>query len=335
MLKVNQNIKKENWNSFLLQNNASFLQSFEWGEFQEKLARKIWRLAVEDNGQVLLQVLVIKKTLPFGKSYLYIPFGPCLKQSLPDDQKQQAIQELLGELQKIAKAEGVAYCYIEPVKGVSLFSGLKGVKLPAKKIQPQQTLVIDLTPAEEQIFKSLKSKTTRYNIRFAEKKGVKFLAPKEVRDKEIQIFYDLAQKSAKRDGFINYPKDYFEKLFSVSSDNMKVQLFFSQYENEIIAGNIFIFFGKIAVHLFGGFNHDFRHLMAPYFMHWKQMLFAKKNMACEIYDFWGIDEKKWPGVTHFKRSFGGKELTYPQGYDIVMDKVWYSIFKAARKFLRR
>jgi len=69
-------------------------------------------------------------------------------------------------------------------------------------------------------------------------------------------------------------------------------------------------------------------------MHWNQMLYAKNKMYCENYDFWGIDEKKWPGVTRFKRSFGGKEITYPQGFDVVYNPFWYKAFKLARKILR-
>ena len=115
---------------------------------------------------------------------------------------------------------------------------------------------------------------------------------------------------------------------------VKIKLFFAKHEGNYIAANIFVFFGKTAVHLFGGFDHNFRNLMAPYFMHWNQMLFAKNKMGCAIYDFWGIDEKKWPGVTHFKRSFGGKEIVYPQGRDVVFDAKWYKLFKIARKLIR-
>ncbi|MDO8524014.1 MAG: peptidoglycan bridge formation glycyltransferase FemA/FemB family protein [bacterium] len=362
-LQLNNNITKENWNNFLLQNNASFLQSFEWGEFQEKLGRKIWRLAVEDNGGTLAQVLVIKKPLPLGKSYLYIPFGPCFKEGLADEQEKQAFEFLLEEIKKIAKAPAFAkastdakaladkssgegksvYCYIEPFIQEQQMCNFYAtaqklhmkIEKPQKRIQPQQTLLIDLIPTEEQIFKSLKSKTTRYNIRFGQKAGLQFESSDIIGDREKEIFYGLAQKSAQRDGFANYDRDYFNKLFSISSQELTIKLFFAKHQDNYIAANIFIFFGKTAVHLFGGFDHEFRSLMAPYFMHWNQMLFAKNNMACEVYDFWGIDEKKWPGVTHFKRSFGGKEIEYPQGYDIVISKLWYGIFKVARKLLKR
>ncbi|MDD5739006.1 MAG: peptidoglycan bridge formation glycyltransferase FemA/FemB family protein [Candidatus Pacebacteria bacterium] len=366
--------EKENWNSFLLQNNASpegeqapygasFLQSFEWGEFQEKLGRKTWRLVVDPSagastelsrmssgqaGEILLQALVVKKPLPLGKSFLYIPFGPCFKQGLSSEQEKQALELLLKEINEVSVSEKVVYCYVEPFRDKSgepsphqnwaqVFGGLGSLNLqkPQKRIQPQQTLVIDLTPEEEKIFRSLKSKTTRYNVRFGQKAGLQFESPDVIGDKEIEIFYNLAQKSAQRDGFTNYDKDYFDKLFSISSEDLQIKLFFAKHKDHYIAANIFVFFGKTAVHLFGGFDHDFRSLMAPYFMHWNQMLFAKNKMNCAIYDFWGIDEKKWPGVTHFKRSFGGREIEYPVGIDVVYNKFWYKIFGVARKVLRK
>jgi len=320
-------MKKENWNSFLLQNKASFLQSFEWGEFQEKLARKVWHLAVEQESNIILQALVVKKPLPFSKSYLYIPFGPCFKQSLTKEQKKQSLDFLVLELRKISQQENAVYCYLEPWSGLSQVRG----SLPQKRIQPQKTLLINLQQSQEEIFRSLKSKTTRYNIRFAQKKGVEFVPVETIGHKEIDIFYNLAQKSSQRDGFINYDKNYFKKLFSISSQEMPIKLFLAKHNSNYIAANIFIFFGKKAVHLFGGFDHSFRKLMAPYFMHYQQMLFAKNTMLCDFYDFWGIDEKKWPGVTHFKKSFGGEELTYPTGADIVFNKTWYSLFKFLRK----
>ncbi|MEK7104241.1 MAG: peptidoglycan bridge formation glycyltransferase FemA/FemB family protein, partial [Patescibacteria group bacterium] len=169
-------IRKEDWNSFLLQNGASFLQSFEWGIFQEKLGRKTWQMSVEDGGQVILQALVVKKPLALGKSYLYIPFGPCFKSSLSEEQKKRALEVLLGGIRKIAKVPAFAkassgegksvYCYVEPRNALSAFMSKLGARKPQKRVQPQQTLVIDLIPTEEQIFKNLKSKTTRYNIRF-------------------------------------------------------------------------------------------------------------------------------------------------------------------------
>jgi lipid II:glycine glycyltransferase (peptidoglycan interpeptide bridge formation enzyme) len=59
---------------------------------------------------------------------------------------------------------------------------------------------------------------------------------------------------------------------------------------------------------------------------WEIALFAKKNGFKEL-DFWGIDEKKWPSLTSFKKGFGGYEVVYPEGIDIVFQNFWYGIYK--------
>ena len=42
--------QKEIWNEFIAENcSESFLQSWEWGEFQEGLGRKVWRIGIIDN----------------------------------------------------------------------------------------------------------------------------------------------------------------------------------------------------------------------------------------------------------------------------------------------
>ena len=73
---------KENWNEFLLENRGSFLQSFEWGEFQKSLSKNIWRARITHNEKVGLQALVIKERMRF-KSYFYIPYGPVFSINLP------------------------------------------------------------------------------------------------------------------------------------------------------------------------------------------------------------------------------------------------------------
>ena len=345
---TNQNM--EQWNKFLLENESSFLQSFEWGKFQEKLGRKVWRLQIAENEEVVLQALVIKMALPLGKNFLYIPYGPCCKHDITNEQEKQAIGLLFEELEKIAKIAKSVYCYIEPFKALGSlnfkepsFKEPSALQKPQKRVQPQKTLILDITQSEEDIFKGIQHKTTRYNIRFAEKQGVKFVEA-EPTLANIDIFYNLLQKTSQRDKFNPYTKDYFTKLFSQLTDpralsvnrpqgSVSLKLCFAEWQRKIVAASVLAFFGKRATYLYAASDYQYRNLMAPYFLQWKQILLAKK-MGCTEYDFWGIDEKKWPGITYFKKSFGGKEVEYPEGVDIVFQKGWYEMYKMARMILR-
>ena len=60
---------KENWNKFILENQGSFLQSWEWGEFQKKLGRKIFRLGFGGNEFAVGQeILVLPRGANSGNS---------------------------------------------------------------------------------------------------------------------------------------------------------------------------------------------------------------------------------------------------------------------------
>ena len=65
-------------------------------------------------------------------------------------------------------------------------------------------------------------------------------------------------------------------------------------------------------------------------MHW-EIIKKLKVEGCKLYDFWGIDANKWPGVTRFKLGFEGQVVEYPGSFDLPISKIWYLIYKIARK----
>ena len=138
----------------------------------------------------------------------------------------------------------------------------------------------------------------------------------------------MLQDTAKRGRFKIHPEEHYEKMLKISG----MELFVAEYQNKIIAANIVLFYGKRAIYLHGASDYEYRNLMAPYLLQWHQILEAKKQGRNE-YDFWGIDEKKWPGVTRFKKGFSGKEIFYPGAYDLVFQPLWYRIYKIARRIL--
>src|SRR3989344_6536191 len=72
--------EKADYNRFVMENEAgSFLQSWEWGQWQEQLSRQVFRYWILGNaGERIASIQLIKMPLPFGLSYLYAPYGPIL-----------------------------------------------------------------------------------------------------------------------------------------------------------------------------------------------------------------------------------------------------------------
>ena len=92
------------------------------------------------------------------------------------------------------------------------------------------------------------------------------------------------------------------------------------------------FYGDTATYLHGASSRKNKELMAPHLLHWRIIQEAKKRGLGQ-YDFGGIDEKKWPGVTRFKIGFGGSVVEYPPSVDIIYKPILYKIYRLARKFI--
>ena len=141
----------------------------------------------------------------------------------------------------------------------------------------------------------------------------------------------MLKKTAKADRFTTHNFEYYEGLLNFFKDGeITAKLFIVNYENKPIAGAIVMLYGDIAYYLHGASDRDYRNLMAPYFMHW-EIIKKFKSLKFQYYDFWGIDANKWPGVTRFKLGFEGQVVEYPGSFDLPISKIWYLIYKIARK----
>jgi len=323
-MRFSKETNSSEWNNFfLLQKHCEFLQSWEWSEFQKKAGSQVERYVLRNEESIQVASSVIKKELPGAKGYYYCPRGPIFSKKLEDNK--EIFIDFLNNLIRIGKQENVVFIRIEP-NNIPNLNKLKPVETIA--IQPKRTIRLDLNKDEGEILKGMHQKT-RYNIRLSKRKGVKVY---EGDQGNFEEFWKLMSLTCKRDGFRLHTKDYYRKMLNI--DKNFVKLFLAEYEGNIISANIVSFFGDTAVYAHGASSNEYRNVMAPYLLQWEAIKSAKEN-GCKYYDFYGIDEMKWPGVTRFKRGFGGEEFEYEGTYDVVIDKLWYSIYNVLRKLRRK
>lgn len=330
------------------QKASQFLQSWAWGEFQQSLGRKTWHFGVLDSQSLVASALVIKHNLPLGKNYLYLPRGPIIEIKNEKLKMKNSFDELLGKIIEIARQENSMFIRIEPPiekfdEPILKLLVASGYKLVATQfVQPKDTLILDLSKSEEQLLSEMHPKT-RYNIRLAEKKGMKVrIGSKE----DFEKFWSLNMETSQRDSFKTHPKNYYQKMLAtLPADFLK--LFLAEYEGKVLVANLVIFFGDTVTYLHGASSNEYRNLMAPHLVQWRQIEEARK-LGFKYYDFWGLLPQKtqnnteategidssWQGLTRFKRGFGGQEVNYAGTYDLILDKFWYNIYKTGRKFLR-
>jgi len=185
--------------------------------------------------------------------------------------------------------------------------------------------MLDLKKSKEELLSDMHQKT-RYNIRLAKKKGVEII---EGGADDFDDFWNLINKTADRDRFRIHTKEYYKKMLSVDF----VKIFFAKFAGKIIATGIFSFYGDTVTYMHGASDNEHRNVMAPYLLQWELITRAKEK-GFKYYDFYGIDDKKWPGVTRFKKGFGGFEKRYPGTFDMVFSQIWYNVYNILRKIKR-
>ena len=322
---------KKRWNDFVAASPyGSFLQSWEWGEFQKSQDRKIFRLMILDKNQILGVVLLIKHPLFLGRSYLYAPFGPVLNIR---NLKFQVGNLLLKTIKKIAKKEKAVFLRFEPRDNRD--EKLSNEFIRTQDIQPSRTQILDLRQSPDELLAQMHPKT-RYNIQLSARRGVKVRESQD--SKDAKIFYKLAKETGERNQFKIYPFDYYKNMVKILGQADMLKIFIAEYGQKSIAAIIVIFSGINAVYTHGASSDSDRNLMASHLLQWKAILESMKR-DCEFYDFWGVspadeEDHPWAGISRFKRGFSGTEVKYMGCYDLPYQKIFYKTYQSLRKVRR-
>ena len=320
---------------------AELSQSHFWYDFttlEKKEAFRVLILDSQGSSNVLATAFFIKNNFSifslFNFSYLYCPRGPIFNKDVSLEEQEEVFSALMLD---IKKRYGVMFFRFETCLNFKeVINRQKRFFKKSIDLQPAKTLMLDLSKSEEEILAEMHQKT-RYNIRLARKKGIKIevaatnIDNKEEWENDFNDFWQLMKKTSSRDAFNIHAKEHYRFLL-LTNPNV-VKLFFAQYQGKRIAAGIFSFFADKVTYLHGASDNEYRNLMAPHLLQY-ELIMKGKNESYGYYDFYGIDEKKWPGVTKFKTGFGGFIKEYSGTYDYIFKPFQYFIYNIFRKIRR-
>lgn len=237
--------------------------------------------------------------------------GSILKLQRPEEIRMDTIK-------KLCRKYGTFQIIIEPKTEMDAkYLASVGYKLAKSTYLPSKTLQIDLTESKENIVKHFK-KDARYALR----KGGELNFKEYSTPDEIKTFREEWKKSVKFSRYVP-PADQLIKLAKSFPQSNSLFLASHNIFSRIIGGVIFTTSShdksKDIVYYWQAFtNSEGRTSLSQYSLLWYGILWAKKN-GYKIFDFEGIFDprfpnKDWLGFTHFKRSFGGYEVSYPGCY---------------------
>ena len=328
---------KEEIIKYLESNEASFMQSPNWGEVKSDWKNEY--IVVEDKkGNIKGVMSLLLRKIPIVNRYImYAPRGfTC------DKHDKETIKELTQKAAEIAKKNKVFVFRLDPdvlnddekfkniIKELGYMTK-KNIKDITEVIQPKYVFRLDLrNKTKEDVLASFESKT-RYNVRLATKRGVLI---EEGDRKDIKIFYDLLLETSKKDNFRIRPIEYYKKVYDkMGKEN--VRILFAKYNGEILATTFLVKYGNKVWFLYGGANNKYRNYMPNYLIQWTGIKWAIES-NCDWYDFRGVSgfkDEKDPqyGVYKFKKGFNPVFMEFIDEMYIVYKPITNFLFKVVEK----
>ena len=243
------NISKEEFKQFTQsQPILNFMQEYEWAFVKSEWKHFHCGLYKENN--LVATALVLKRTLPLGISFMYVPRG-----FLVDYENLEDLQQLTTELKKLAKQEGSYmikidpnFCYkeygIETIeKGIDVdvpiaysknyeskhnnllqcgfkFKGY--TKSIEETIQPRYNMYIPLIDSnfnmldEAQAKAKFKKRIRSYLGSYHEKRGIYYFHSND--KKYLDLFMEVINNTEKRQNIHLRNREYFENMLDQFQD---------------------------------------------------------------------------------------------------------------------
>lgn len=308
------------------------LQSWPWGEFRKKTEVQVSRLIQETDLKVLEVFQITWHKIPKTKRFI----GYCPKSAIPDE-------ETLGEIQKIASQKKAILVKFEPneraeektrrkIAGLSeKFNWVEG-----RPLFTRYSFQLDISKSEEELLKQMHPKT-RYNLRLAEKRGVKIVEDNS--EKGFEEYWRLMEETTRRQGFFAHTKKYHQKMWQEMRSSGMGHLFKGVFRGEVLTTWIVFELNGVWYYPYGASSDKHREVMASNLMMWEVIKFGKKQGG-RWFDLWGSlgpepdRTDPWYGFHRFKQGYGAELVEFVGSYDLVVAPAEYRLYQLAEKLRR-
>ena len=328
------------WDEFVTNHqHGSLLQTTAWARLKNQFGWRSQRVWLRLDGKLIAGAQILIRSAALGLMRVaYIPHGP-----LVNWQDEEQLGVLFNQIDHAAYDLGAGLLKLEPLLWRGEFSAEDWESLcqrfnclpNASTIQPPRTLVVDLTPPEEEILARMKQKT-RYNIRLAARKEISVRSGSE---SDIPVFNQLIQETAMRNEFGVHSPQYYRDAFDLFAPD-DVAMFIAEYMGTPLSAVMVFSHGSRAAYLYGASSSRERQRMPNYAVQWAAMRWAK-DKGFTAYDLWGVpdfdgetleaefknrSDGLW-GVYRFKRGFGGELLRTVGTADRVYNSLVYKLYE--------
>ncbi len=222
--------------------NNHFLQSYEWGQAQEKNRNQIpcYVGLKDDNGKLVAAALLLKKNVPLKMCYFYSPRGFTM-----DFSDQKVLNEFTKQLKNYLKKENAIYLKIDPP------IMYQEIDEEANKIEGGNNnykifnSLLNLGYKHKGFYKLYQGNQPRYTFRTYYKQYPSFEDVEKTFSKsffrpvkrsynydlevymsdEVKTFHDLIKLISERDGFHEYSYEYYKNVYDEFNKRKHIKIF--------------------------------------------------------------------------------------------------------------
>lgn len=246
-------LNKEEYIEFTEKHNAHFLESYEWGQVSKIRGLEPYYIGLKDDNKIVCSALMLKKSLPLGYSYFYIPRGFTI-----DYNNYELLGIFTNEIKKFVKKEKGIFFRIDPDiklhaidENANVIDGENNYKLVEEltklgykrkrltkyfeTMQPRFTFRIPLKNDSIEEIEKRYSTTNIQRIKKAEKYGVFVEVGKQ---EDLKEFIRLMRMTEKRQNFYSHTEEFYNKFYEEFSKNNHVTLYLGKLDIEKIVNNL-------------------------------------------------------------------------------------------------
>lgn len=324
MYTVREVTDKTAWDSIA---GTTLLQQWDWGTFQQAIGKKIWRLGVYSSEDQLEGVALVTLIRSQMRSHLYIPNGPVVKGTQQFQENTTLVAPITQEIIKYCKKHianiNTHFIRMDPLiilspENIASLENI-GLRKSSTYVQPEKTILLDLTKTEEQLLAEMGT-TTRYGVKKGAKDGITVI--RSVEDKDFDTFWTMYQETVKEKQFVSYPKKYYYAQFATFKNSGKYTVYIG-IENKIpVVASLIAYDNASGYYLHTGRIYTESKLAkhASKVLLWEAIKDAKAK-GLTSFNLFGIAKIEnnvfdtWAGLTEFKKGFGGQTVEYVGAFD--------------------
>jgi len=257
---------------------------------------------------------------PLGRKAPWIRAASAVRGPVCDDEQlwSEGMRCVVGQLSR----EGIAYLETSPERVRSRSP------LPENCAgdMPRSTLRLDLTASEDDLLANC-SKTTRYEIRRAERVGVAVDASSG--SAAVAEFQCLYKTLGEKKRFATDPASAVQaRLAWIQGSDSRGALLLARAEGAVRGGAVIARAGRRCWYIWGA--SEKQGVSVGHLLQWRALQWAKAH-GCAEYDFGGYRPGATSGPAWFKAGFGGKPVHFDEVSRTVLRPTSYRVFQFMSK----